>query len=70
MERPEALHLEARGWEIIPLGHAKRLGQLNEGQPSQTEKEALRMDQSNLGRNKSSLLAQPPYGLAERLLPH
>jgi hypothetical protein len=29
MERPRALHLEQRGWEIIPLGHAKRLGQLN-----------------------------------------
>jgi hypothetical protein len=29
MERPQALHLEERGWEIIPLGHAKRLGQLN-----------------------------------------
>jgi len=29
MERPQALHLEDRGWEIIPLGHAKRLGQLN-----------------------------------------
>ena len=29
MERPQALHLEQRGWEIIPLGHAKRLGQLN-----------------------------------------
>jgi len=29
MERPEALRLEERGWEIIELGHAKRLGQLN-----------------------------------------
>jgi hypothetical protein len=29
MERPDALHLEQRGWQIIPLGHAKRLGQLN-----------------------------------------
>jgi len=29
MERPEALRLEQRGWEIIRLGHAKRLGQLN-----------------------------------------
>ncbi|MGA7401141.1 MAG: hypothetical protein WBW38_14035 [Candidatus Sulfotelmatobacter sp.] len=29
MERPAALRLEERGWEIVPLGHAKRLGQLN-----------------------------------------
>lgn len=30
MQRPEAaLHLADRGCEIIPLGHAKRLGQLN-----------------------------------------
>lgn len=29
MERPGALGLEQRGWEIVPLGHAKRLGQLN-----------------------------------------
>jgi hypothetical protein len=28
MEREQALHLAERGWEIIPLGHAKRLGQL------------------------------------------
>jgi hypothetical protein len=29
MERPLALHLEQRGWELIPLGHAKRIGQLS-----------------------------------------
>jgi hypothetical protein len=29
MERPLALDLEQRGWEIIQLGHTKRLGQLN-----------------------------------------
>jgi hypothetical protein len=29
IERRQALHLEERGWEVIPLGHAKRLGQLN-----------------------------------------
>jgi hypothetical protein len=29
MERAQALRLEERGWEIVPLGHAKRLGQLN-----------------------------------------
>ena len=29
MERPAALRLEDRGWEIVELGHAKRLGKLN-----------------------------------------
>jgi predicted phosphodiesterase len=29
IERPEALQLEKRGWEVIPLGHAYKLGELN-----------------------------------------
>lgn len=29
IERPKLLNLEAGGWQIIPLGHAKRLGHLN-----------------------------------------
>jgi predicted phosphodiesterase len=28
-ERPEMLRLEKRGWEVVPLGHAKRVGHLN-----------------------------------------
>lgn len=29
VDRPTALHLERRGWKIIPLGHAYQLGRLN-----------------------------------------
>lgn len=29
VDRPTELHLRERGWEIIPLGHTKRLGHLN-----------------------------------------
>lgn len=29
IERPELLQLEKRGWKIIPLGHAYKLGELN-----------------------------------------
>lgn len=29
LERPRSLNLAGRGWEIIPLGHSKRLGSLN-----------------------------------------
>lgn len=29
IERPKLLKLESRGWEIIPLGYAKRIGHLN-----------------------------------------
>lgn len=29
VDRPSALGLAKRGWEVIPLGHAKKLGELN-----------------------------------------
>jgi hypothetical protein len=29
VERPQALRLEARGWEVIPIGYTKRVGNLN-----------------------------------------
>jgi hypothetical protein len=29
VERPSSLRLEERGWEIVPLGRAKRIGHLN-----------------------------------------
>lgn len=29
MDRPEALALAERGWEIVPIGHSKRIGELN-----------------------------------------
>lgn len=29
INRVESLHLDKRGWEVIPLGHAKKLGELN-----------------------------------------
>lgn len=29
IDRPTLLQLNAKGWEVIPLGHAKKLGELN-----------------------------------------
>lgn len=29
VERPEYLHLEDRGWDIVPIGHSYKLGKLN-----------------------------------------
>ena len=29
LDRPKLLQLQKRGWELIPLGHSKRLGELN-----------------------------------------
>jgi predicted phosphodiesterase len=29
IERPEALKLEERGWQVVPLGHSYKLGELN-----------------------------------------